>query len=98
MHPTAEKFSALYEELKGDIEGLVVKKEKQEAELAERQRQLSDLQASIDDITKRFEAERNEIAGDRQEFEESGVFKAPTSRCCLRGCMCEWCARVCHVR
>ena len=38
MHPTAEKFSALYEELKGDIEGLVVKKEKQEAELAERQR------------------------------------------------------------
>lgn len=73
MHPTAEKFSALYEELKGDIEGLVVKKEKQEAELAERQRQLGDLQASIDDITKRFEAERNEIAGDRQEFEE---FKA----------------------
>ena len=72
VHQVAEKLSALYDDLKVEVESLLAKKEALQEDLAGKQKDL-ELQASVDAVNSAFERQRSELSGDRQEFEE---FKA----------------------
>ena len=73
VHQVAEKVSALYDDLKVEVESLLAKKEALQEDLAGKQKDLLELQASVDAVNSTFERQRSELSGDRQEFEE---FKA----------------------